>query len=117
MSTKVADVAEIDDGERIIVEIQGKEIAIFNLDGEFFAILNHCIHQGGPLSEGEMVGKISLKKNDWDLAYGDEINIECPWHSWQFNIKNGNSLSDNRYSVPTYETMVKNGEIYLEIEE
>ena len=52
----VAEVSEIKDGERILVELKGREVGIFYLDGEYFAFANWCAHQGGPWCEGTLTG-------------------------------------------------------------
>jgi nitrite reductase/ring-hydroxylating ferredoxin subunit len=56
-----------------LVEVQGKKIALFNLDGKFHAIDNTCTHRGGPLSEGELEG--------------DEVT--CPWRQVQGQLRRG----------------------------
>jgi nitrite reductase (NADH) small subunit len=50
--TKVGTVAEIAPGSSKVVDVNGHEIAIFNVEGKFFATSNLCPHQGGPLNEG-----------------------------------------------------------------
>ena len=50
---KVAQANEIEPNQGKLVEVQGKKIALFNVDGKFYAIDNTCTHRGGPLSEGE----------------------------------------------------------------
>ena len=70
---KVAVRSEIPNGAGKSVEVEGRSIAIFNLDGTFYAIDGECTHVGGPLSEGTIDGE----------------EIECPWHQGRFNIKTG----------------------------
>lgn len=53
---KVTTTDEIEPGQARLVDVQGKRIAIFNVDGEFFAIDNTCTHRGGPLAEGAIAG-------------------------------------------------------------
>jgi nitrite reductase (NADH) small subunit len=53
---KVAQANEIEPNQGKLVELQGKKIALFNVDGRFHAIDNTCTHRGGPLSEGELDG-------------------------------------------------------------
>jgi nitrite reductase (NADH) small subunit len=53
---KVAQASELEPNHGKLVEVQGKKIALFNLDGKFHAIDNTCTHRGGPLSEGELEG-------------------------------------------------------------
>ena len=56
-----------------LVEIEGRRIALFNVEGTYYAIDDVCPHKGGPLSEGPLVG--------------DEVT--CPWHGSRFNVKTG----------------------------
>ena len=70
---KVANASEIPPGEMTIVEIDGKEVAIANVNGEFRAFQNECTHKGGPLGEGILTGDV----------------VECPFHGGQFNVKTG----------------------------
>src|SRR5437870_13917458 len=71
--TKVASTTDLAPGEAKCVEVAGKKIALFNLDGSFYAIDDTCTHRGGPLSEGE--------------ASGEEVT--CPRHGASYNSKTG----------------------------
>ena len=51
---KVASMDEIAPGHARLVNIKGKEIALFNIEGTFFALENACTHEEGPLAEGEI---------------------------------------------------------------
>ena len=62
---KVAIMNEIAPGQARLVNIKGKEIALFNIEGTFFALENACPHEEGPLAEGEIEGH----------------EVTCPWHS------------------------------------
>ena len=73
---KVAQTGEIAPGESKVVEAGGRRIAIFNIDGTFFAIDDTCTHRGGPLSEGMVVG----------------IEVTCPWHGAVFDVTSGSVL-------------------------
>lgn len=70
---KVATTDEMAAGAIKQVEANGKSIALFNLDGDFYAIGNECTHRGGPLAEGFVEGE----------------SVTCPWHGAQFSIKTG----------------------------
>lgn len=56
-----------------LVEVEGQRIALFKVDGAYYAISDVCPHKGGPLSEGPLSG--------------DEVT--CPWHGSRFNVKTG----------------------------
>lgn len=117
MPTKhlIADESELSsDGERVIAEVEGQEIAVFRHEGEYYAVANYCIHQAGPLCEGGLTGATTLGDDGWDWIYDDEEKyIACPWHGWMFDITTGRSPKDERYAVPTYDVEVEDGSIYL----
>jgi nitrite reductase/ring-hydroxylating ferredoxin subunit len=109
----VAPAADLEDGERVIVDIRGREIALFKNDDEYYAVLNFCPHQGGPLCEGLLDGTLTVD-DDWEWTYSCEGEIiSCPWHGWEFDIKTGEHLSKSKYRVPTYEVVERDGEVYL----
>jgi len=70
---KVASTSEIPDGEMKIVEVDGQEIVVANLNGEFVAFQSECTHRGGPLGEGILMNDV----------------VECPFHAGQFNVRTG----------------------------
>jgi len=90
----VAKVDEIAVGGRKIVEINGRSIGIFNIAGEFYALLNRCPHAGAELCKGTIAGiRQSDKPGEYDYSRPGEI-IRCPWHGWEFDIKTGKSWFD-----------------------
>ena len=86
---KVARTEEVPVGTARMVEVNGKEIALFNVGGSFHAIDNTCTHVGGPLCEGEI----------------DGAQVTCPWHGGVFDVTTGEVLGPppgsgvNRYNV------------------
>ncbi len=87
----VARTAEIPPGGRKLVTVRGREIGIFNLDGEFFALFNRCPHQGAALCSGEIVSRLeSALPGDYRLSRPGEM-LRCPWHCWEFDIRTGQS--------------------------
>ncbi len=99
MKTKVAKVNEIKEGQPKSITINGKEIAIFKINSQLFAIDNQCLHMGGPLSEG-------LLEND---------NITCPLHGWQFDVKSGKCIMPGSGKLNNYKVIVDKDEIFIEI--
>lgn len=105
--------AELEPGERVITEIQGREIAVFNIAGEFHAVANYCVHQGGPACEGLLSGTVSVNP-EMELSYNHEDEIvACPWHGWEFDVKTGEHLARPKYALPTYDVVTEEGEIYV----
>ena len=87
----IGKVEQIPPGNRKLVEIRGRQIAIFNLNGDFFGILDRCPHQGASLCKGQIVGLVeSEEPGEYKFSRQNEI-IRCPWHGWEFDIRTGRS--------------------------
>jgi len=83
------------------VEVEGRRIALFNLDGEFHAIDDTCTHSGGPLSEGTV----------------EDGEVECPWHGGRFKITSGEATCPPAYeNVRHYNLRVMGEDIEVEVE-
>ena len=110
MKYVVATVEEIPPGERKIVELGGRSIGIFNVDGEYFALRNRCPHQGGPLCEGILWGLLEASAPG-ELTYSRKGEIlTCGWHGWEFDIRTGQSYCEpRRLRVRSYEVNVEPG--------
>jgi nitrite reductase/ring-hydroxylating ferredoxin subunit len=106
----VATIDEIPPGQRKIVDVAGHSIGVFNLDGEFFALLNRCPHQGGPLCLGRTWGLIEAQRpGEYRFSREGEI-LTCSWHGWEFDIRTGQSWCDPRkLRVRAYEVTVESG--------
>jgi nitrite reductase/ring-hydroxylating ferredoxin subunit len=112
-SHQVARVGEIPRGERKIVEIGGRSIGVFNVDGEFFALRNRCPHQGGPLCEGQVLAAIAATgPGEYERGRPGDI-VRCPWHAWEFSIRTGRSWFDpERTRVKAYPVEVRHAETF-----
>ena len=87
----VATVTELPPGTRKLVTVKGRPIAVFNLGGEFFGLLNRCPHQGGDLCEGLVTAVVTADRpGEYRMSRHGEI-IRCPWHGWEFDIRTGQS--------------------------
>lgn len=73
---KVATRSTLPAGDKVLTEIDGRPIALFNVDGSYFAIDDVCTHDGGPLAEGEFVG----------------CEVRCPRHGARFDVRTGQAL-------------------------
>jgi 3-phenylpropionate/trans-cinnamate dioxygenase ferredoxin subunit len=90
----VAAAGEIKPGGKKLVTIKGREIGVFNVAGEFFALANRCPHAGGPMCEGRVVGLAqSSGPGHYSITRKDEF-LRCPWHGWEFDIRTGQSWCD-----------------------
>jgi nitrite reductase/ring-hydroxylating ferredoxin subunit len=112
---EIASTAAIPDhGDRVVADVGGLEIAVFNLHGEYHAVANYCVHAGGPLCEGELTGchRIDPETMEWEYA-ADGTHVLCPWHGWVFDVETGRSVDDERYAVPTYDTVVEDDVVFV----
>ena len=100
MSTfsKACAVSEVVPGPAQLVAVDGKEIALFNVDGTFYALDNECPHRGGPLGEGDLEGCI----------------VTCPWHAWQYDVRTGESITDD-LTVARYDVKVEGGDVLVSV--
>lgn len=96
------------DGEQRVFEIRGREIAVFKVDGSFFALRNRCPHQGGPLCDGRVfAGLESDRPGRYDVDDGKHL-VACPWHGWEFDLETGRSWFDpQRTRVRGYPVVVE----------
>ncbi|WP_219418529.1 Rieske (2Fe-2S) protein [Pseudonocardia nigra] len=104
----VATIEEIGPGERKIVEIEGRSVGVFNVNGTFYALRNQCPHAGARLCDGVLTGLVtSTAPGDYTYLRSGEI-LRCPWHGWEFDITTGRSWFDPaRTRVRAYETAVE----------
>ena len=113
MKFVVAAADEIEVGERKIVDVAGRSIGVFNVDGEFFAVRNVCPHQAGALCEGRLWGVLRADRpGEFEYEPSREI-LTCPWHGWEFQVRTGQSwCAPERLAVRSYEvSVVEGGEI------
>jgi 3-phenylpropionate/trans-cinnamate dioxygenase ferredoxin subunit len=98
---KVARVEEIAPGTALRVEVGDEPIAVFNLDGEFYAICDTCSHEEASLSDGDVFGDV----------------VECPLHGSQFDIKTGKVLTlPAVLPVASYDVRVEGGDVLVATE-
>ena len=83
----MCDVSEMSEGfAKIKLLPDGKRVAVFLMEGQLSAISNACAHQNGPLGEGRVL----------------DCFVTCPWHGFQYNVRNGQSPAPFTEKVPTY---------------
>lgn len=99
----IAKTTEIAPGERIVLEVErtGLWLAVFNVEGQFFAIEDRCTHDDGPLGDGEI----------------DGFEVECPRHGARFDVRTGDALTMPAVKpVPSFPLEVVGEDILIEIE-
>ena len=108
----VAQSCEIAEGERKIVNVEGKSIGVFNIHGVFVAVLNVCPHELAPVCMGQLRGT-ALPSQPGEYLWGHEGEIlACPWHGWEFDLTTGQCLTDKR-KLRRYEVVEEDGKIFV----
>ena len=95
----IAQADEIKSGDARCVTVNAKELALFRVGDEFYAIDNACSHYGAALCDG----------------WTDGTTVTCPWHCWQFDITSGKCLTVDDYDVASYPIRIEDGQVKVEI--
>lgn len=97
----VARAADIPDGERRIVTVDHLSIGVFHHHGKWYALRNSCMHRGGPVCTGSLVGD----------------TLTCPWHGFEYNVTSGQLLVDPAAFLDTYAVFIEEGSVVLQVPE
>jgi nitrite reductase (NADH) small subunit/3-phenylpropionate/trans-cinnamate dioxygenase ferredoxin subunit len=95
----IAKVDHVPPGTCVTAEVQGAVVALFNVEGTFYATDNTCPHAGGPLGEGTLVGNI----------------VTCPWHGWRFNVCTGERPENPDFKVTSCEVRIEGDEVQIAV--
>jgi nitrite reductase/ring-hydroxylating ferredoxin subunit len=96
---RVCTLEELPIGSAKEVVVEGRVLALFNLDGQVHCLDGICPHAGGPLARGKFDGCL----------------VTCPWHFWQFNVKCGTHSMTENIRQQTYEVEVRKGIVYVNL--
>lgn len=96
---KVVSLSQLEAGSCMTVDVGGKAVALFNVDGTVYALDNTCLHRGGPLGEGMLEGDV----------------VTCPWHMWQYNVRTGENVRNSAIKVAQYAVQVEGNDIKVAV--
>jgi nitrite reductase/ring-hydroxylating ferredoxin subunit len=96
---KVAETRDLASGQGKLVEVDGQPIALFNVNGAFYALGAVCPHEGGPLQDGDL----------------DDDTVICPWHGFDYNLKTGECLMDPALHVATFVVKTQGNDVFIEV--
>lgn len=96
---RIAATTEIGPGQALWIEIEDEPIAVWNVNGEFYATQDTCTHEEASLSEGDLWGDV----------------VECPLHGAQFDVRTGAVLSlPAVFPLRTFPVREQDGALYIE---
>ena len=96
---RIGRTADVPVGTGRVMEAGGRTLAVFNVDGVFYAIDNECSHRGGPLGEGDLEGRVVL----------------CPWHAWRWDVTTGRNANNPVVTVACYPVRVEADGVFVEL--
>jgi nitrite reductase/ring-hydroxylating ferredoxin subunit len=107
----VAQADDVPPGTRKRFTVEGRFIALFNVDGEYFAALDRCPHRGGSFCEGRQTGLVeSTEPGVYAYTRQGEI-IRCPWHGWEFDLRTGRSkCAPKQWRARTFPVAIASGD-------
>ena len=97
---RIGDRSAIPPGHSRALQAGRFEIAVFNVDGEYFALENCCPHQGSPIVDGQVEGH----------------TVTCPWHAWCFDLRTGSLTLGSFAAIPTFEVRTEQDGVYVSTE-
>jgi NAD(P)H-dependent nitrite reductase small subunit len=89
--------SELPPGQCREIKVGERTLALFNVDGRFYATTNSCLHRGGPLGQGMLEGQV----------------VMCPWHAWTFDLTTGENTANAELRVATYAVKVEDGQVLV----
>ena len=98
-SIRVAAVDDVPPGTAKEVMAEEQVVALFNVDGQFYALDGVCPHAGGPLGEGTLRG----------------TTVTCPWHGWQFDVTTGQTCLNQKIAHKCFPTRVEGPDVFVEL--
>lgn len=98
---KVADVEDLPPGTSVGIQVENIPLAVFNVEGEFYAMHNRCLHKDGPMNEG--------------IVNEDRCSVHCPWHAIEFDLKTGYARINDDMRMPVFDVENVDGELFIEV--
>ena len=113
-------VAAFADKGRRVLDVGGIEVAVFRLGETFFAYENTCPHMGGPVCQGKILPQVEEHIQDDKTSAGlgfseTDMNIVCPWHGYEFNIRTGQHPGNPRYHLRRLHVQTEGDEVFVEL--
>jgi nitrite reductase/ring-hydroxylating ferredoxin subunit len=96
---RIAEVGELPQGTARVVEVDGRTLALCNVEGKLYALDNVCPHRGGPLGEGDLEGRV----------------LTCPWHAWRWDVTSGANVNNPAVRVACFPVCVEAQEIFIDL--
>jgi nitrite reductase (NADH) small subunit len=119
---KLGSVSAFSDPGRKVVEIDGVEIGVFHVKGQFSAYRNICPHMGGPVCQGKILPRVEEdiaadRKSRGFVFSKTQTNIVCPWHGYEFDIRTGRHQGNPQLRLRSLDVRVAGGVVFVMVPE
>jgi nitrite reductase (NADH) small subunit len=109
---------ELPDGTRRIVSLPEAEVGLIVHAGTVYAYRNRCVHQGGPVCEGIVIGRVEAVLGDDRTVLGErfsetEFHLVCPWHGVEYRLADGVCQTKPNLRLRRYEVLCEDGDVYV----
>jgi nitrite reductase/ring-hydroxylating ferredoxin subunit len=112
---EVGKVDELPVGETVTIDVGGRELVLIRWRGEVYALRNICPHMSTSFSKGSMIaGHRAGTVGEVTVDHDDPV-IACPWHKYEFRLKDGRCLSDASLRVRSYPVVIADGRILVDL--
>jgi nitrite reductase (NADH) small subunit len=103
--------SQLPDGTRRVVSLSNDEVGIIVHGGKIYAYRNRCFHQGGPVCEGSVIGRVQAHLSEDGKMLGEsfsetEIHLVCPWHGVEYLLADGTCVTNPRVRLRRYDVLV-----------
>jgi nitrite reductase/ring-hydroxylating ferredoxin subunit len=112
--------SDFGDPGRKVVDIEGSEVGVFRLGSDFFAYYNICPHLDGPACQGKILPCATEDVQPDRTSAGrvfskTQINVVCPWHGFEFDIRTGRHQTDKRIRLRPVSVKVRDGDVIVSL--
>ena len=110
--------SEIPEGGGVLVVAGDVELGVFRVKGQLIAYENRCMHQGGPVCTGEIMGRYEQVLNADGTVAGErfdeaEPHLVCPWHGWEYDLENGACAADRRLKLRSFHIVLREDDVFV----
>lgn len=95
----VCPIEELPPGSSRLFRWDGKDVALFNVEGSVYAMEDTCLHAGGPLHEGSIL----------------DGKVICPWHHWEFDPRDGSCALNPFHKLAVYDVRIEGGLVQVSL--
>ncbi len=116
--TFIAKAEALETGQRFLASISGTEVVVFGHKGRVFAYENRCLHQGGPVGEGMILGRVVAVLDAEKRLLREEFSetedqLICPWHGWAYSLETGDCAGLRGARLRKFEVVTEKGDVYV----